>query len=111
MQEEYLLILTASVTARIRIKDIVYIERDKRKIHVVTDLEEYEYYEKMENIKPLLDTRFFPCLKGLYINLEKVASMREQKITFEGGQVLFLGRENYLKTAQYYKFYLKNSAE
>lgn len=111
MHDECILILTASVTARIRISDIVYIQRDKRKIHIVTDLEEYEYYEKMENIEPLLDRRFFPCLKGLYINLNKVVSMRDRKITFEGGQFLYIGRENYLKTAQYYKFYLKNPVD
>ena len=34
MQEEYLLILTASVTARIRIKDIVYIEQLTRKLTI-----------------------------------------------------------------------------
>ena len=108
MKEEYILVLTQTVAARIKIDDIVFIERDKRKIRIVTDLEEYEYYEKLENIEPLLDRRFFPCLKGCYINLEKVASMRERRITFEGGQVVYLGRENFLKTMQYYKIYLKN---
>lgn len=108
MKEEYILILTQAVAARIRITDIAFIERDKRKIRIVTDLEEYEYYEKLENLEPLLDRRFFPCLKGCYINLEKVVSMRDQKITFEGGQVLYLGRENFVKTLQHYKIYLKN---
>ena len=111
MYEEYLIIMTASVTARIRIRDIVYIERNKRKIRIVTDLEQYEYYEKMKNLEPLLDRRFFPCLKGLYINLNKVVSMHDRIITFEGGQTLLIGRENFLKTAQYYKFYLKNPVE
>ena len=108
MNEEEILILKQTIVARIKLRDIVYIERNKRKIHIVTDLEEYEYYEKLENIEPLLDRRFFPCLRGCYINMDKVASMREQRITFEGGQTLYLGRENFLKTMQYYKIYLKN---
>ncbi|MBR3786044.1 MAG: LytTR family transcriptional regulator DNA-binding domain-containing protein [Firmicutes bacterium] len=108
MNQEYLLVLTTSLAARIRIKDVIYIERDKRKIRIITDLEEYEYYERLENLEPMLDRRFFACLKGCYINLEKVVSMRNQKITFQGGQVLYLGKENFLKTMQYYKDYLKN---
>ncbi len=108
MKEEYILVMTPTIAARIKISDIVFIERDKRKIRIVTDVESYEYYEKIENIEPLLDSRFFPCLKGCYINLEKVVSMRDQKITFTGGQVVYLGRENFVKTMQYYKIYLKN---
>lgn len=108
MSEEHILILTSNLAARVAVSDIIFIERDKRKIRISTDLEVYEYYEKIENIEPLLDRRFFPCLKGCYINLEKVVSMREQKITFKGGQVLYLGRENFLKTKQHYKIYLKN---
>lgn len=108
MCEEYIFVLASSVAARVKISDIVFIERDKRKIRIVTDLESYEYYEKMENIEPYLDRRFFPCLKGCYINLEKVISMQKQRITFEGGQVLYLGRDNFLKTMQFYKIYLKN---
>ena len=108
MKEEYILVLTSNIAARVKISDIVFVERDKRKIRIVTDLEVYEYYEKIENVEPLLDGRFFPCLKGCYINLEKDVSMRDQKITFDGGQVLYLGRENFIKTMQYYKIYLKN---
>ena len=108
MGKEYILILTSNLTARIKVSDIAYVERDKRKLRIVTNLEAYEYYERLENVEPLLDRRFFPCLKGCYINLEKVISMRDQRITFEGGQALYLGRENFIKTVQYYKIYLKN---
>ena len=108
MNEEYILIVTKSVVARIKVSDILYIERAKRKIHVVTALEEYEYYERIENVEPFLDGRFFPCLKGCYVNLDKVTSLKDRKIFFEGEKFLLLGRENFLKTVQYYKIYAKN---
>ena len=108
MSDEYIIVLTGNLAARIRISDILYIERYKRKIKIVTAQEEYAYYERIENIKPLLDDNFFPCLKGCYINLEKVISMHDRKIMFEGGRTLYLGRENFIKTMQYYKLYLKN---
>ena len=111
MKNRCVMVITSNIAARIRIDDIVYIERDKRKLRIVTDGDTFEYYEKIENVEPFLDRRFFPCLKGCYINLEKVASMRDQKITFEKGQVLYLGRENFMKTLQYYKIYLKNMIE
>ena len=110
MSEKYILVMTRSMAVRIRLEDIVYVERDKRKVHIVTAEDSYTYYERMENIEPLLDSRFYPCLKSCYINLDKVVSMREQKITFEGGQMVYLGRENFGKTLQHYKNYLKNTA-
>ena len=66
-------------------------------------------YEKLENIKPLLDGRFYPCLKGCYINLEKVTSMSEQSIRFENGEVFNLGRENFIKAKQKYSCYLRKT--
>ena len=109
MSGECILVMTTSMAVRIKIEDIVYVERDKRKVCIVTEGEAYTYYERLENLEPLLDGRFYPCLKGCYINLDKVISMREQKVTFEGGQVIYLGRENFAKTLQHYKIYLKNT--
>lgn len=109
MAENYISIISGKVAARVKVSDVVFIERNRRKLHIVTDKDEYDYYEKLENIEPLLDGRFYPCLKGCYINLEKVTSMAEQSIQFENGEVFNLGRENFIKAKQRYMCFLRKT--
>ncbi len=111
MAENYISIISGKVAARIKVSDVVFIERNCRKLRIVTDDEEYSYYEKIENISPLLDDRFYPCLKGCYINLEKVTSMSEQCIRFENGKMFNLGRENFIKAKQRYRCFLQRTLQ
>ncbi len=108
MKEDYIAVLQGKAVAKVKVSDIVFIERDRRKLHLVTEKGTYDYYERMENVEPVLDQRFYPCLKGCYINLDKVESMQEQRISFDNGEFLYIGRENFIRTRQYYKKYLKN---
>ncbi|MDO4395708.1 MAG: LytTR family DNA-binding domain-containing protein [Clostridia bacterium] len=86
------------VVANVSVDTVLFIEKDGRKLKVVTDAREYSYYEKMSNIEHLLDNTFFLCRKGCYINLDKVVLMEDQHIVFENGNVYWLGRDNFIKT-------------
>ena len=108
MTEQYIPIITGGETARIRISDVVLIERRKRKLFIVTGDRQYDYYQKIENVEVLLDNRFFPCLKGCYVNLEHISCMSEQSIYFDNGYVYSLGRGNFIRTRQKYKCFLKS---
>lgn len=108
MQEKFIPIVSGTVDAKVRIREIIFIERNRRKLHVVTTERKYEFYEKIENVIPYLDERFFPCLKGCYINFDRVVRMEQQKIYFDNGEIYYLGRENFFKTRRAYKEYLKN---
>lgn len=109
MSERYIPIISGSHTARVKVSDIIMVERNRRKLHVVTDEKEYEYYEKIENVELLLDGRFYPCLKGCYINFERVSHMEDQRIYFDNGHFFDLGRENYIRTKQKYRGYLRKT--
>jgi len=109
MSERYIPIISGSHTAKVKVSDIVMVERNRRKLHVVTDAKEYEYYEKIENVELFLDGRFYPCLKGCYINFERVSHMEDQRIYFDNGRFFDLGRENYIKTKQKYRGYLRKT--
>lgn len=111
MEEKYLSIIGGSVNARVRLSDVVLIERKNRKLHVVTEERSFDYYEKIENVEPILDGRFYPCLKGCYINMERVAAMTEQSIYFDNGAHFELGRDNFIKAKRNYKHYLQKKAE
>lgn len=109
MEEQYIPIISGSHAAKVKVGDIIMIERNRRKLHIITGHREYQYYEKMENVELLLDDRFYPCLKGCYINLERISSMEDQRIFFDNGLVYDLGRENFIKTKQKYRGYLRNT--
>ncbi len=109
MMKGYVPIISGKDTAKVCLDDIVCIEREGRKLHVVTVRREYWYYEKIEIVERYLDERFFPCLKGCYVNLEHIAYMEEQEIHFDNGYAFFLGRSNFIKTKQRYKLFLRTS--
>ena len=73
----------------------------------MTPEKEYIYYEKLENVEGCLDNRFYPCLKGCYINFERISHMSDQRIYFENGYVYDIGRSNFIKTKQKYGSYLR----
>jgi DNA-binding LytR/AlgR family response regulator len=107
MQDDCLYIISSAVSAKVQLKDVVMIARDRRKLRIVTSGREYCYYDKIENILQLLDQRFYSCLQGCYINLDHVVMAAEQRIVFDNGVNLELGRDNYIKTKQTYDRYLR----
>lgn len=109
MAEQFILIISGAEAARVSADDIILVEQEGRKLHIVTSCREYRYYEKMSNLETALDGRFYPCLKGCYVNLEHIVSMREPEIRFDNGYVFCLGRTNFIKLKQRYKLFLKNS--
>ena len=111
MEEKYIRVIKSNQAMKIRVSDVVYIERNRRKLHVVTDSNYFEYYESLEEVIPLLDNRFCSCLKGCYINMDKVASVRDFLVTFENGETYLLGRDSYYKTKREFAKYLENEME
>jgi len=65
-----------------------------------------------ENLMQYLDSRFYTCLKGTVINLDKVERMEERpeerRIYFLNGEYLLIGRDNFIRTKQRYAAWLKN---
>lgn len=109
--QNYIPIISGREAAKVKVSDVVMVMRDKRKLHIVTDDKEYDFYERIESIEYLLDSRFYCCLKGCYINLEKVTSMSNQTIYFDNGKEFSLGRQNFIRAKQRYKLYLKKAMQ
>lgn len=107
MTESYIPIINGRESGKVRVSDVVMIERNNRRLRIVTGEREFDYYEKLDNVTPLLDQRFFPCLKGCYVNFDHVSYMANQEIHLDNGEIFTLGRENFLRTKQRYKLYLR----
>ena len=69
---------------------------------IVTDEKEFYLYAKVSDLSPYFDSdeRFYPCMKGMVVNFDRVSSMKDQIIYFRNGMQYMLGRTNYLKTKQ-----------
>ena len=103
------LIKNNKCVAKVETSTILFVEKDGRKLHVVTDSREYSYYEKLSNIEHLFDSTFFQCRKGCYINLNRVTIMEDQCVFFDNGMTYWLGRDSYIKTKHAYVSYLKKN--
>ncbi len=105
--EKYVPLVTKQCVRKILPDEIVYIMKKARKIMLVTDKEVYEYYGKLEPVSQVLDRRFFACLRGCIINLDKVLRMEDQRIYMTNGEPILMGRDNFIRAKQYYTAYLK----
>lgn len=109
MKDNYITVALRGCVRKVMLDDIVYLARDGRKLRLMTDEGEIEFYERLDNVLHVLDERFYPCLKGCYVNLEKISCMDEQQIFFENGATYALGRENFVRTKQKYYRFLKSN--
>lgn len=94
-------------TANVNLDDVLFISKQLRKVIVHTCERQYEYYSKMSEVPEHLDDRFFKCHYSLYINLEKVRSMRDNTIYFNTGKSVLIGTTNFFKTKKAYFKYIQ----
>jgi len=105
--DSYLPLIMRGTVTKVPVREIIYIMKVNRKVRIVTEGAQYEYYERIENMMQYLDGRFYACLKGTIINLDKVEKMEAQTIRLQNGEVLVLGRDNFIRAKQRYAAWLK----
>ena len=109
MDDKHILVKTGAIVEKVPTEEVVAVQRDGRKLHIVSDNKDYVYYQKMDNVEPKLSDNFYRCHGGCYINLDKVRLMEEQEIFFYNGYSIYLGRTNFIKAKQYfYKYAMEN---
>ncbi len=69
----------------IRQNDIIYIESDKRKVHIHISRSELSCYDKLDNIQDRLSDLFIRCHKSYIVNLTKVASLDAKTFVLYNG--------------------------
>lgn len=106
--EKYIAVVRRGQVLRLAVDNIIYIMKVGRKVRIVSTDGQWEYYERMENLLPFLDSRFYVCLRVLAVNLERVEKMENQTIFFQNGESYRLGRDNYVRVRQQYAARLKH---
>ena len=107
---KYIPIITKDKSTRVRVSDVQAIERDYRKLKVITAEEQYEIYGKIDDVTDYLDSRFYSCMAGCIINLDQVEAMEEREIEFFGGYNMVMGRENFARTRHAYNDHIRNGS-
>jgi DNA-binding LytR/AlgR family response regulator len=105
--DQFIPVVTKQYCRKVDLSEILYIEQWQRRLNIVTAEESYVCYLKIDNIREILDERFYPTLKKLVVNLEQILEIRDQNILFQNGTRLILSRESYIRTKQTFAAYLK----
>ncbi|HKM28863.1 MAG TPA: LytTR family DNA-binding domain-containing protein [Anaerovoracaceae bacterium] len=108
MAKDFIDVVKRRYIERVPIDKILYVERNKRKVRIVTTDQTHEFYTTMEEVVEKLDNRFYLCLKYCAINFERVTKMEDQVIYFDTGDTYLLGKDNYGRTKQRYYAYIKH---
>ncbi len=91
--------------------DIMYMEKDLRKIRVYAGDGTIEFYGKFTDIIPFLDARFMFCHRSYVINMDKIVVMSYNRIFLENNDNIYLGRNTYAKARKIFKEYLAKKSE
>ena len=105
--EDIIVIKTRSESTKLTLGEILLVQRKLRKLYIVSESRQYEYYEKMENVEPLLDEPFFQVLDGTYVNIEKIKTIHKGSILFDNGYEFFLRERVASKVRQKHTAYHK----
>lgn len=111
MSRDYLPVINRSGVSRVWTDDILYICREDRRISLATDSGVLVYYERMENVLPLLGGSFCFVLKGLAINMSRVNGIRGDTVTFDDGSTLMLSRDAGIRARRSFSRYLLTESE
>lgn len=106
---EFLTIRRRCEVTKVQTKEILYIEKELRNIHVYTKECKHTFYGKMEDIMPYLGPTFFRCHKSCIVNFDRVISMKMGVFYFEGGCSLMIGKNNYQNAKRHYSGFLNNA--
>lgn len=105
---KYISIISASLCARVEIDQIMVIEQEGRKLHIITPERDYSVYQNIKDIIPVLAGRaFYRPIKGLIINFDHVRDIIGHDINFYTGQSITLGKNTIAETRKAFKQYLQ----
>lgn len=93
------------------IEDILYMEKDLRKIKLYTTYTTVEFYGKFSELVPFLDERFMFCHRSYIINMDKIIFMGGNQIFVKttGGGICF-GHCTFGKAKRIFARYLAEKA-
>ena len=90
------------------VDEIVFMEKDRRKIRVHTDRDTMEFYGSFREFAEGLDRRFIYCHRSYIINMDKIVVMADSYIFMTGNVSVFFGRDTYNRARRIFYEYLSD---
>lgn len=101
-----------TLTMRIRngiyvvpMKEILYMEKERRRMRVHTEDCDYYYYTRFEDVLPQLDKRFSRSHRSYIVNLDRIARMEDMHILMDDDTELIFGKATYLRLKREFERY------
>lgn len=84
-------------TYQVPFEEILYMEKEKRKIHMHTIRGVLTFYGCFSEIIPQLDERFLCCHKSYVLNMDKIAEMSRKRIVMSDDSVIYFCSDCYYR--------------
>ncbi|MCQ4636766.1 LytTR family DNA-binding domain-containing protein [Anaerovorax odorimutans] len=94
---------------KLGLNEILYFEKEKRKIHIHTVKDVITYYGKFDDMEPQLDHRFLRCHNSYIVNISKVKKMGNKKFYFENDKVVPISKSYYPEVRDIFLEYLEGN--
>jgi DNA-binding LytR/AlgR family response regulator len=105
----YFVVITKQGTTKLMIEDILFFEKELRRIHVQTIHGRYSYYGTFRSLQAVIDQDFFQCHASYIVNLAKIIRLERYLIYLEGGEKILVSQRKYPKTKERYHRYIKEN--
>lgn len=79
-------------TVRVNQRRILYLESDKRQLHLVTQEAEYRFYSTLEEVQKELGEQFLRCHRSFLVNMEWIERYTSDSLKLRGGVVIPVSR-------------------
>lgn len=104
-------IVTRKKTYQVRRKEILYLEKELRLIHVHTDNGVITCYGKFDDLWAYLAADFCRCHNSYVVNLDRVSRLQERMFQLENGEELVISQKRYQEVKRYYLDYLEGRSK
>ena len=93
------------------IREIIYLEKDLRRIRVHTESGDYVFYARFDEIMPYLDVRFRRCHRSYIINYDRIEHFEDLLVRMDDSTELPFGRATILRLKKDFESYVDWKAE
>lgn len=106
--EKKLMVRIRGSNMLIDLKDIRYIESQKRKAEIHVSGEVLEMYATMKELEQQLDESFYRCHRSYFVNMAYISEYNSDSISLTDGEEVYLAKGKYPEFVKTYMRFLRN---
>ena len=85
--------------------EIIYMEKEKRRIRLHTQKTDLVFYSTFNEVLTKLDHRFTWCHRSYILNLDRIAYLKDKKVGLDDETELFFGKATFYRLTKEYESY------